>query len=131
MQILMVDDDRGAVEWVVDVLQEVGGHMVTKVETVREAENALEVDQWPYGLLILDVQIRPAGGELMTEEESLIAGLKLYRRFRERHKLARVLILTNNAHRVPTDIWSKDPNTRLEDKVDVAGRKLLDVIRNW
>lgn len=128
MEILIVDDDKGAVNWVVSVLQEVGGHRVTKIDTVREAEAAFEIEQWPFGLLILDVHIRD---ESLTEDEYLTAGLRLHRKFRARFKTAKVLILTNNSLEVNARIWSLDPNTKLEDKVDVAGRRLLDIICNW
>jgi len=130
MKILMIDDDKDAVEPIIDALVEHGGHNVTKVSTIKEAEAEFASDSWRYDLFIIDVQIKPAPSEKTTEEESLVAGLILLRKFRARFEKEKVLILTNNLHRVPTALWSGNPNTRARDKVDVRGRRILDVV-SW
>src|SRR5690349_8174719 len=94
MRIFMVDDDKEAVEWVIEVLKEHGGHEVTKVSTISEAEAEFTKPVWTYDLLILDVQLRASPGESVTEEQSHRAGLVLLRKFRRRWENARVLILT-------------------------------------
>src|SRR5689334_20513406 len=100
MKIFMVDDDKEAVEWVIEALEEYGGHKVTKVSTATEAEAAFAAGKWDYELLIIDVQLKPRCDEKTTEEESFTAGLTLLKKFRARLPNDRVLILTNNIFRV-------------------------------
>lgn len=132
MKILFVDDDKDAVEWVADVLVDYAGHSLKKIQTVSEARSALSVPKWEYDLFIIDVQIRPGPNEpFMSEEDSIFAGIELYREFRSRFPTAKALILTNNAYRLPTAIWAGDRYVRVCDKVEVSGLKLLTAISKW
>ena len=134
MNILLIDDDRSAMEPFLDLLQQIGGHVVTKKDTYSEAlsefEQAAKKGAWPYDLLILDIQIKAVHGELLTERETLTAGLMLYDRFRSMFTHHRVLILTNVLHRVPEHLH-EGPFTKTLDKVEVAGRRLLSEIQHW
>ena len=129
MRILIADDDIEAMEGLITILREYGGHTVKQVSTVSEAETEFSGDSWDYDLFIVDVQIRPSLEE--KEGESLEAGLTLPRKFRARFDNEKVLILTNNLHRVPTYLFRSHPNTKARDKVEVRGRRIVDLLRDW
>ena len=131
VKIFMVDDDKDAVEPIIETLEEYGDHRVTKVSTVREAEAEFSAGSWKYDLFIIDIQIKPGPDEKITEEESLVAGLSLVQKFRARFKDNRILILSNNLYRVPREFWPGDVNTRAYDKTEVFGGRILDILRNW
>jgi len=136
MKILFVDDDREAIEHFIEDLRS-DGHTVTRVFTILDARREVDKPDWDFNkpdselkLLILDVQMRSTRQENRSEEASLNAGLTFYYEFRKRYHDARVIILTNNLHRVPTSLTRDDPFLRAWDKVAVAGR-LASEIRRW
>jgi DNA-binding response OmpR family regulator len=128
VKILLLDDDRDAMEWVVDALTEYGGHTVERVYTVGEAEAKFADGKWGYELFIIDVQI-PGLDPDTTEKESEEAGITLLEKFHRSFPRERVMILTNNLYRVPREVC--DANTKAFDKVEVRGLRILDAIKDW
>ena len=132
-KIFWVDDDTKTVDGIQRVLEAYGNYEVTKVQTFTAAKQmidaAIVAKDWPYGLLMIDVHLKVAENEQITEKESLTSGLRLHDLFRAAFGTDPVLFLTNVLHRVPEDLYD-GPHTFARDKLEIKGLAILDVLRN-
>lgn len=126
MKILFVDDENYAVDHFLKPLRNKWN--LKKVDSVGKARAEFDRKEFDFDVVVLDVQIRPAADEAMSDKEYQEAGINLYRRLRTIRPKQRIIILTNNPHRIPDDEVSQDPFVLCFDKSQIDPADLVAAI---
>ena len=107
------------------------GYKVDNLSSFAQAKKKFddqEGQDWPYILTIFDINLRPAPGETLTEEQARVAGVDLLVLFRAKFPKKECIVVSNILDVLEEADKQKIKGIRCIDKLDLRIHTIPDIL---